>query len=117
MSSSEYSDESETDSMMLGPELGLGVHKGKGMKKTMSDNSFGSEGIESDGEIAEMEAQMAVVDEYYYGVRIFPGQDPNHIYVGWLSPGYRMCTPEFDMKKVRNVVVSQLDADYRVRSK
>ena len=102
---------------MLGPELGLGTHKPKGMKKAMSDASFGSEGVESDGEVAEMEAQMAVVDEYYYGVRIFPGQDPNHIYVGWVSPGFHAHSAEFDMKKIRNVVVSQLDADYRVKSR
>lgn len=26
------------------------------------------------------------VDEYYYGVRIFPGQDPANVWVGWVTP-------------------------------
>jgi ryanodine receptor 2 len=25
------------------------------------------------------------IDEYYYGVRIFPGQDPTSVWVGWVS--------------------------------
>ncbi|GMS80971.1 hypothetical protein PENTCL1PPCAC_3146, partial [Pristionchus entomophagus] len=28
------------------------------------------------------------VDEYYYGVRIFPGQDPANVWVGWVTPQY-----------------------------
>lgn len=28
------------------------------------------------------------VDEYFYGVRIFPGQDPASVYVGWVTPHY-----------------------------
>lgn len=28
------------------------------------------------------------VDEYYYGVRIFPGQDPAQVWVGWVTPHY-----------------------------
>ncbi|GMR59737.1 hypothetical protein PMAYCL1PPCAC_29932, partial [Pristionchus mayeri] len=28
------------------------------------------------------------VDEFYYGVRIFPGQDPANVWVGWVTPQY-----------------------------
>lgn len=29
------------------------------------------------------------VDEYFYGVRIFPGQDPSHVCCGWVVPNFR----------------------------
>ena len=54
---------------------------------------------------------MDVIDEYYYGVRIFPGQDPLQVYVGWVTPQYRSHSDLFDMKSVRNVIITTADLE------
>ena len=113
ISSSEYSEESETESL----GVGLDHRKQPVIKKTMSDASYGSENLESEAEIQEMEAAMDYIDEYYYGVRIFPGQDPTNIFIGWVSPGFHASGESFDMKTIRNVVVCTLDFDYKVVSR
>ena len=48
------------------------------MKKVQSNASYMSE-MDSDGNYAELEANMHLIDEFYYGVRIFPGQDPSQV--------------------------------------
>ena len=56
--------------------------------------------ITNEGElddIYEMQQMIDQVDEYYYGVRIFPGQDPAHVWVGWVSPRYHYYAPTFDL--------------------
>ena len=83
----------------------------------MSEASYASEGMESEGEFMELENNMDIIDEYYYGVRIFPGQDPNHVYVGWVTPQFKENKPEFDMKDIRNVVVCTLDQDLQLKSR
>ena len=32
--------------------------------------------MDEGGEFAQLEANMHLIDDFYYGVRIFPGQDP-----------------------------------------
>jgi len=34
---------------------------------------------ESESDFRELEMNMDIIDEYYYGVRIFPGQDPSQV--------------------------------------
>ncbi len=111
VSSSEYSEESESDSMTPAS------HSRKPIKKTMSDTSYGSENLESEGDIQELEAYMDVIDEYYYGVRVFPGQDPTHVYVGWVTPGFHSYSNVFDMKRIRNVVICQMDYEHQIKSR
>ncbi|KHJ88238.1 SPRY domain protein, partial [Oesophagostomum dentatum] len=36
------------------------------------------------------------VDEYYYGIRIFPGQDPSQVWVGWVTTQYHFYSPTFE---------------------
>ncbi|CAD6199567.1 unnamed protein product [Caenorhabditis auriculariae] len=36
------------------------------------------------------------VDEYYYGLRIFPGQDPANVYVGWVTTQYHYHSTTFN---------------------
>ena len=116
-SSSEYSEESESESIPIINEM-VGAHGGrKPLKKTMSETSYGSEAFESETDLTDLEAQLDIIDEYYYGVRIFPGQDPAHVYVGWVTPGFHAHTAEFDMKHIRNVVVCTVDQDHMVRSR
>ncbi|VDM52160.1 unnamed protein product [Angiostrongylus costaricensis] len=40
------------------------------------------------------------VDEYYYGIRIFPGQDPSQVWVGWVTTQYHFYSPSFEKENV-----------------
>ncbi|KIH62211.1 RIH domain protein [Ancylostoma duodenale] len=40
------------------------------------------------------------VDEYYYGIRIFPGQDPSQVWVGWVTTQYHFYSPTFEPENV-----------------
>uniref|UniRef100_A0A8R1HP75 Ryanodine receptor n=2 Tax=Caenorhabditis japonica TaxID=281687 RepID=A0A8R1HP75_CAEJA len=66
---------------------------------------------EKKGSIIPMEAQLDVlqegdahalvalkekVDEFYYGIRIFPGQDPSQVWVGWVTTQYHYYNTSFD---------------------
>ncbi|XP_023317849.1 ryanodine receptor isoform X1 [Trichogramma pretiosum] len=73
--------------------------------KNMSVNLSGS-GVESIGnEIYDAEC-LKLMNEYFYGVRIFPGQDPTHVYVGWVTSQYHLHSKEFNLSKVRKASVS-----------
>ncbi|XP_008401783.1 ryanodine receptor 1-like, partial [Poecilia reticulata] len=43
---------------------------------------------------------------YYYSVRIFAGQEPGGVWVGWVTPDYHQYDLHFDLSKVRNVTVT-----------
>ncbi|KAM3601866.1 uncharacterized protein V6R79_020261 [Siganus canaliculatus] len=43
---------------------------------------------------------------YYYSVRVFAGQEPGGVWVGWITPDYHQYDPHFDLSKVRNVTVT-----------
>uniref|UniRef100_A0A8D0AYX8 Ryanodine receptor 1 n=1 Tax=Sander lucioperca TaxID=283035 RepID=A0A8D0AYX8_SANLU len=43
---------------------------------------------------------------YYYSVRIFAGQEPSGVWVGWVTPDYHQYDPTFDLSKVRTVTVT-----------
>jgi len=49
-------------------------------KKRDSQASYTSDMMESESDFRELEMNMDIIDEYYYGVRIFPGQDPSQVY-------------------------------------
>lgn len=81
---------------------------------------FGSDGSDPDlteSELIEMNAWAEHIDEYYYSVRIFPGQDPSQVFVGWMTPGFHSIGKHFDTKKIRHTVVSVLDQDYRIKTR
>lgn len=44
--------------------------------------------------------------QYYYSVRVFAGQEPGGVWVGWITPDYHQYDLHFDMNKVRNVTVT-----------
>jgi len=68
-------------------------------------------GVESIGnEIFDAEC-LKLINEYFYGVRIFPGQDPTHVYVGWVTTQYHLHSKEFNQSYVRKAEVHILD-DY-----
>jgi ryanodine receptor 2 len=89
-------------------------------QESMGRREFGSDGSDPDlteTDLMEMNAWAEHVDEYYYSVRIFPGQDPGQVFVGWMTPGFHSMDNQFDTKKVRHTVVSVLDEEYRIRSR
>lgn len=44
--------------------------------------------------------------QYYYSVRIFAGQEPSGVWVGWVTPDFHMYDLNFDLSKVRTVTVT-----------
>lgn len=44
--------------------------------------------------------------QYFYSVRIFAGQEPSGVWVGWVTPDYHQYDPNFDLSKVRSVTVT-----------
>ncbi|XP_034937910.1 ryanodine receptor isoform X2 [Chelonus insularis] len=78
--------------------------------KAMSVNLTGT-GVESIGnEIYDPEC-LKLMNEYFYGVRIFPGQDPTHVYIGWVTSQYHLHTKDFNLSRVRKASVVIVD-DY-----
>ena len=68
-------------------------------------------GVESIGnEIFDSDC-LKLMNEYFYGVRIFPGQDPTHVYVGWVTSQYHLHTKDFNLSKVRKASIVIVD-DY-----
>jgi len=80
--SSEYSEESDLESLG-GPGISIGHPHGPGTsrlkKKRDSQASYTSDTMETESDFRELEMNMDIIDEYYYGVRIFPGQDPSQV--------------------------------------
>ncbi|CAB3399073.1 unnamed protein product [Caenorhabditis bovis] len=52
--------------------------------------------ILQEGDAHALLALKDKVDEYYYGVRIFPGQDPSQVWVGWVTTQYHYYNTSFD---------------------
>ncbi|XP_074978445.1 ryanodine receptor 1 isoform X5 [Caretta caretta] len=46
---------------------------------------------------------------YYHSVRIFAGQEPTCVWVGWVTPDYHQHDVTFDLSKVRTVTVTMGD--------
>jgi ryanodine receptor 2 len=71
-------------------------------------------GVESIGnEIFDVEC-LKLINEYFYGVRIFPGQDPTHVYVGWVTTQYHFFSNEFNQSSVCRASVMIVDAYDRI---
>ncbi|XP_025103910.1 ryanodine receptor-like isoform X4 [Pomacea canaliculata] len=83
-----------------------------GFSQFSEDSDFGH----SDAELNELNAIAEQIEEYSYFVRIFPGQDPAHVWVGWVTPSFHFMDKSFDTKKVRHVVLSTLDMDYKMKA-
>ena len=85
-----------------------------GRRPSASVNNMGRRGSRSkvDTEILPDESNdlldntvLDLVDEYFYGLRIFPGQDPQHVYVGWVTPNFKHFDKTFDIAKIRKVTL------------
>ena len=54
----------------------------------------------------EIQAIIDYIDEYYYGVRLFPGQDSSKVYIGWTTSRFHLLTNKLD-DPFDNSVISQ----------
>uniref|UniRef100_A0A8W4FKY0 Ryanodine receptor 1 n=1 Tax=Sus scrofa TaxID=9823 RepID=A0A8W4FKY0_PIG len=53
---------------------------------------------------------------YYYSVRVFAGQEPSCVWVGWVTPDYHQHDMNFDLTKVRAVTVTMGDEQGNIHS-
>uniref|UniRef100_A0A452IT39 Uncharacterized protein n=1 Tax=Gopherus agassizii TaxID=38772 RepID=A0A452IT39_9SAUR len=51
---------------------------------------------------------------YYYSVRIFPGQEPANVWVGWITSDFHQYDMTFDLDRVRTVTVTLGDEKGKV---
>ena len=59
----------------------------------------------------QMDAEtLELINEYFYGVRIFPGQEPNLVHIGWVTTQYHTHTHDFSHDMVRVATVQKLDS-------
>ncbi|XP_026680809.1 ryanodine receptor-like [Diaphorina citri] len=84
--------------------------------KQMTGTSLAGTGVETIGNEMFDNECLKLINEYFYGVRIFPGQDPTHVYVGWVTTQYHLHSKEFGQSKVRKVTVSVVDEYNRITS-
>lgn len=54
-------------------------------------------------------SSLDLCDEYYYGIRILPGQEPNQVYCGWVTTTYKQFDTTFETNRVRKVVFQGLE--------
>lgn len=117
------SDDADGNGSTGGPMINMEVPRGMipyEFQESMGRREFGSDGSDpdlSETDLMEMNAWAEHVDEYFYSVRIFPGQDPSQVYVGWMTSGFNSLDSQYDTKKTRRVVLSLLDQDYRIKSR
>jgi hypothetical protein len=52
---------------------------------------------------------LSLINEYFYGLRIFPGQDPTHVFVGWVTTQYHTHSSSFSNDQVRTVSIACID--------
>ena len=53
---------------------------------------------------------LELINEYFYGIRILPGQDPNNVYLGFVTTGFHIYSKEFSYDLIRNATVQKLDS-------
>uniref|UniRef100_A0A3B5AHK0 Ryanodine receptor 3 n=1 Tax=Stegastes partitus TaxID=144197 RepID=A0A3B5AHK0_9TELE len=64
---------------------------------------------------AILQKKMEVLTmEYYHSVRVFAGQDPASVWIGWVTPDYHYYSKNFSLSKTRTVTVTLGDERGRV---
>jgi hypothetical protein len=53
---------------------------------------------------------LELINEYFYGVRIYPGQDTNLVYIGWVTTQYHIHSMDFTHDLVRVCTIQKLDS-------
>ncbi len=55
--------------------------------------------------------------QYYYSVRIFPGQEPSSVWVGWVTSDFHQYDLNFELHNVRTVTVTLGDEKGKVHER
>ncbi|XP_075987925.1 ryanodine receptor isoform X13 [Anticarsia gemmatalis] len=86
-------------------------------RKQMTTSTLAAVTTETVGnEIFDSEC-LKLINEYFYGVRIFPGQDPTHVYIGWVTTQYHLHSKDFNQSKVtKSSVIITDDYDRVIES-
>ncbi|XP_026324427.1 ryanodine receptor [Hyposmocoma kahamanoa] len=86
-------------------------------RKQMTTSTLSASATETVGnEIFDAEC-LKLINEYFYGVRIFPGQDPTHVYIGWVTTQYHLHSKDFNQNKVmKSSVIITDDYDRVIES-
>ncbi|XP_072031407.1 LOW QUALITY PROTEIN: ryanodine receptor 2-like [Amphiura filiformis] len=86
-----------------------------GRPKLAKLNSMGSsfenfKSVDVMSDISEVDSiDVAMATKYYFAVRVFPGQDPADVNVGWVTPSYHHHNSAFDLRKTQEVRVNTLN--------
>uniref|UniRef100_A0A0N4ZPH7 Ryanodine receptor 44F n=1 Tax=Parastrongyloides trichosuri TaxID=131310 RepID=A0A0N4ZPH7_PARTI len=65
---------------------------------------------DKDADAEAMKVLGENINDYYYGLRIFPGQDPSSVYVGWVTPQYHSHVSSFkNSQAVRSCKFAELE--------
>ena len=89
--------------------------EGQGRPKLAKISSMGSsfemfKSVDIMSDISEVDSiDVAMATKFSYAVRVFPGQDPSEIHVGWVTPGYHHHSATFDPEKTRGVKVNLMN--------
>lgn len=62
-------------------------------------------------------ACLTLTFQYYHSVRVFAGQDPAGVWVGWVTPDYHYYSNNFNLSKNRTVTVTLGDERGRVHER
>uniref|UniRef100_A0A7N6A8U4 Ryanodine receptor 2 n=1 Tax=Anabas testudineus TaxID=64144 RepID=A0A7N6A8U4_ANATE len=87
------------------------------LKRNKPDNSFPSSARLSEEVMADDRDDyefLMQASTHYYSVRIFPGQEPSSVWVGWVTSDFHQYDPAFELHKVRTVTVTLGDEKGKV---
>ncbi|XP_054615531.1 ryanodine receptor 2 isoform X15 [Dunckerocampus dactyliophorus] len=79
------------------------------LKKNKPDNSCPSSARLSEDVMADDREDFEFLMQastHSYSVRIFPGQEPSNVWVGWVTSDFHQYDPHFDLNKVQTVTVT-----------
>jgi hypothetical protein len=97
--------------------------KDNGKRSVIPENEAGFSNVSSpdasnrllETDDMELQAIMEYVDEYYYGIRVFPGQDPSNIYVGWTTSRFHLSpskiNKQFNLKSASECALINTNSD------
>ncbi|TMS22614.1 Ryanodine receptor 2 [Larimichthys crocea] len=87
------------------------------LKRNKPDNSCPSSARLSEEVMADDRDEyefLMQASTHYYSVRIFPGQEPSSVWVGWVTSDFHQYDPSFELHNVRTVTVTLGDEKGKV---
>ncbi|XP_061823089.1 ryanodine receptor 2 isoform X5 [Nerophis lumbriciformis] len=87
------------------------------LKKNKPDNSCPSSSRLSEDVMADDREDFEFLMQastHSYSVRIFPGQEPSNVWVGWVTSDFHQYDPHFQLNKVQTVTVTLGDEKGKV---